>query len=94
MEQLGNVNPFLFISGLSCHRSIETSLTQNCIKLTIPGFHYIFLFVSCGDIGFKKHRTSIGLLQIVMAVGCTFFLFEAPISHSCLQADATLDPAS
>ncbi len=31
-------NPFLFIRGLSCPASVQTSLTQNCLKLTIPEF--------------------------------------------------------
>jgi len=55
-------NPFSFIRGLSCPRSVETSLTQNYLKLTILGFSYNLLPVSCGDIGFfKKHRSSFGL---------------------------------
>ncbi len=29
---------FLFIRGLSCPTSAQTLLTQNCLKLTIPGF--------------------------------------------------------
>jgi hypothetical protein len=45
-------NPFLFIRGLSCPISVQTSLTQNCLKLTILGFPYNYLPVSCGDIGF------------------------------------------
>ncbi len=48
------VNPFLFIKGISCPRSVQTSLTQNCLKLTIPGFPHSLLPVSCGAIGFKK----------------------------------------
>jgi hypothetical protein len=48
------INPFLFIIGLSCPRSVQTSLTQNFLKLTIPGFPYNLLPVSCGDISFKK----------------------------------------
>jgi hypothetical protein len=47
-------NPFLFIIGLSCPRSVQTSLTQNFLKLTLPGFPYNLLPVPCGDIGFKK----------------------------------------
>ncbi len=47
-------NPFLFIRGHPCPRSVQRSLTQNCLKLTIPGFTYNLLPVSCGDIGFKK----------------------------------------
>jgi hypothetical protein len=46
------VNPFLFIRGLSCPGSVQTSLTQNCLKLTILGFPYNLFPVSCGDIGF------------------------------------------
>ncbi len=56
-------NPFLFIRGLSCPNSVKTSLTQNCPKLTIPGFPYNILPVSCGDIGFlkKNPKFSVGL---------------------------------
>ncbi len=32
------INLFLFIRGLSCPCCVRTSLTQNCHKLTIPGF--------------------------------------------------------
>jgi hypothetical protein len=34
--------------------AILTSLTQNCLKLIIPGFPYKLLPVSCGDNGFSK----------------------------------------
>ncbi len=44
-------NPFLFVIGLSCPRSVHTSLTQNYLQLTINGFHYNLLPISCGDIG-------------------------------------------
>jgi hypothetical protein len=40
-------NPFLFIKGLSCPNNVQTTLNQNCLKLSIPGFP-----ISCGDIGF------------------------------------------
>jgi hypothetical protein len=53
------LNPFLFIRGLSCSGCIQASLSLNCLKLTIPGFPYNCLPVSCGDIGFKK---SLGLV--------------------------------
>jgi hypothetical protein len=46
------VNPFLFIRGLSCPGSVQTSLTQNWLKLSIHGFPYNCLLVSCGEIGF------------------------------------------
>jgi hypothetical protein len=36
-EKYESVNPFLFIRGLSCPRSVQTSLTQNILRLTIPG---------------------------------------------------------
>ncbi len=53
-------NPFLFTRGLSCPSSFQTSLAQNCLELTISGFPYNFLPVSCGDNGFlKNRRTSI-----------------------------------
>ncbi len=49
-----NINPFLFIRGLSCPSCIQASLSLNCLKLTIPGFPHKCLLASCGDIGFKK----------------------------------------
>jgi hypothetical protein len=56
------VNPFLFIRGLSFPSCIQASLSLNCLKLTIPGFPYNCLPVTCGDIGFKKNpMSSIGL---------------------------------
>ncbi len=33
-------NPFLFIREFSCPSSVQTPLTQNCLKLTIPEFLY------------------------------------------------------
>ncbi len=54
--------PLILIRGLSCPTCIQASLSLNCLKLTIPGFPYNCLPVSCGDIGFKKNpRSSIGL---------------------------------
>ncbi len=53
-----NHSPFLFIRGLSCPRCVQTSLTQNCPKLTILRFPYNLLLVSCGDIGDLKHCVS------------------------------------
>jgi hypothetical protein len=47
-------NPFLFSRGLSCPSSVQASLTQNCLELTISGFPYDCLPVSCGGNGFKK----------------------------------------
>jgi hypothetical protein len=49
-----NINPFLFIRGLSCPVSVQTFVTENGLKLTIPGFPYNLCPVSCGDVGFKK----------------------------------------
>jgi hypothetical protein len=46
------LNPFLFIRGLSCPSCIQATISLNCAKLTIPGFPYNCLPVSCGDIGF------------------------------------------
>ncbi len=40
-----DVNPFIFIRWLSCPHSIHTSLTQNCLKLTFPGFPYNLFLV-------------------------------------------------
>ncbi len=48
------LNPFLFIRGLSCSSCIQASLSLTSLKLTISGFPYNCLPVSCGDIGFTK----------------------------------------
>jgi hypothetical protein len=55
------LNPFLFIRGLSCSSCIQASLSLNCLKLTIPGFPYNCLPVSCGDLALKNPRSSSGL---------------------------------
>jgi hypothetical protein len=33
----------------------QTSLTQNCLKLTIPGFPYNLFLVSCGGLAFLNN---------------------------------------
>jgi hypothetical protein len=48
------INPFLLNRGLSCPSSVQTSLSQNCLNLTIPGFPYNILPVSWDDTGFLK----------------------------------------
>jgi hypothetical protein len=69
------LNPFLFHRGLSFPRSVQTSLTKNCLKLAtwIP-WHPPSCF-SCGDIGFfeKSTRPSIGLGIRTQSV--SFYLF-------------------
>ncbi len=52
------VNPFFFIRGLSCPRSVQLTFTQNCPKLIIPGFSYNLLPVSC-DIGFFNNKAKV-----------------------------------
>jgi hypothetical protein len=52
MKNFITLNPFLFIRGLPCPSSVQASLTQ--IGLTIPGFPYNCLPVSCGDFGLLK----------------------------------------
>ncbi len=52
MKNFITLNPFLFIRGLPCPSSVQASLTQIC--LTIPGFPYNCLPVSCGDFGLLK----------------------------------------
>jgi hypothetical protein len=42
------------------HPSVQASLTQKCLKLTIAAFSYNLLPASCGDIGFLY--ISIGLV--------------------------------
>jgi hypothetical protein len=54
MMTLLKVNPFLFIRGLSCPRRVKTSLTHHCLELTMSGYPYNLLPVSCGDTSFKK----------------------------------------
>jgi hypothetical protein len=55
-------NPFLSIRGISCPCCVQASFFLNYLKLTIPGFPYNCLPVSCGGIGFYKNPTSsIGL---------------------------------
>ncbi len=77
-----SLNPFLFIRGLSCPCRVQTSLTQNCLKLAIPGFPYNILPLSCGagDICFFKNpRSGIGLeigLQSVVAAFTTLLPSE------------------
>jgi hypothetical protein len=46
-------NPLLFNRGLSCPHSVQTSLTQNFLKLTIPGFPYTLLLVFVVTLTFK-----------------------------------------
>ncbi len=46
------LNPFSFIRGLFCPRRFQASVFLNCLRLTIPGFLYILLNVSFGDICF------------------------------------------
>jgi hypothetical protein len=54
LKTTGSLNPFLFIRGLSCPRSVHKSLTQTFLKLTMPGFPYNLLPASFSDIGFFK----------------------------------------
>ncbi len=49
------VKPLLFLRGLSCPRSVQTSLTQISLKLTILGFPNNLLPVACRDSGLKKN---------------------------------------
>ncbi len=72
------VHSFLFIRGLSCTCSVQTSLTQNCFKLTKPGFPYTLPPVSCGDIGFKKK-----ILCLVMALKSGLKVPLLPSGPSC-----------
>jgi hypothetical protein len=86
---LQTVNPFLFTRGFSCPLSVHTSLIQNFLQLTIPGFPYSLLSISCG--AFTSLEPSFPLqaillsdlvsvtahsLQIVMAFWRAFLKFE------------------
>ncbi len=57
------LNPFLFIRGLCCPSSVQTQLhvTQNCLKLTIPGFPYSCLPYLVVTLTLKNPRSFIGL---------------------------------
>jgi hypothetical protein len=55
------VNPFLFIRGLSCPGRVQTSLTQNWLKLSIHGFPYNNLLVSVVTLALKNLGSSIGM---------------------------------
>ncbi len=72
-----NVCLFLFIRGLSCPSSVQTSLTQNCFKLTIPRFTYNLLPASCGDIGFLK------ILCLILAWKSGLEVPLQPLGPSC-----------
>ncbi len=90
------LNSFLFISWLSCPRSVQTSLTQNCHMLTLLGFPDNLFPVSCGNIGFKKSpRSSIGL-EIRPQSICTafkallpFLIWSVPSKFKFKKVDQT-----
>ncbi len=68
-----SINPFLVIRGHALD-SVQTSLTRNCLKLTIPGFPYNLYPVSSGDIGFKKSLGQVlasksGLKVVLLPLG-------------------------
>ncbi len=73
------INPFLFIRRLSCPHSVETSLTQNFLKLTKTGFPYNLLLVSCDGIGFSINSIGQALAWIS---GLKVLL--VPLGPSCL----------
>jgi hypothetical protein len=35
-------------------RAVQASLSLNCLMITVPGFPYHLISLSCGDIGFKE----------------------------------------
>ncbi len=52
----------LYYSSQGSHALTVSRVTQNCLKLTLSGFLYNLLPVSCGDISFIKNpRSGIGL---------------------------------
>jgi hypothetical protein len=73
------LNPFLFIRRLSSPSSVLTSLTENCFKLTIPGFPNIILHISCSDSGFIKK-----ILGLVLAWKLGLIVPLMPLGPSCL----------
>ncbi len=70
---MGSLNPILFSP---C--SVQTSLTPNCLKITIPGFLYNCLPVSCGDIGFIKK-----ILGLVLDCKSGLKVLLLPLGDSC-----------
>jgi hypothetical protein len=71
------MNIFLFnIRGLSCPRSVKSSLTQNWLKLTKPGFRYNLLSVSCGEICIFKHRIG----QVLAWKSGLLYCLEGPLA--------------
>jgi len=76
--QLARINPFLFIGGLPCPCCVQASLSLCCPKLTIPGFPYNCLPVSCGDIGSLKK-----ILGLVLAWKSGLKVSFLPLGRSC-----------
>ncbi len=56
-----NLNPFLFISGLSCPHYHQASLFLKCLQSTLPGFLKISLLYLVARLALKKHGSNIGL---------------------------------
>jgi hypothetical protein len=94
--QYCNVNPFLFIRGFSCPRSVQTSLTQYCINLTIPGFPYNLFTVSFNGNCFlkKKHRSSIGLEIRPQSVFTAFRALLPSVNYSAEGSSRVWQPAA
>ncbi len=53
------LNPFLFITMLSCPRYAQASLFRNYLKLSMPEFPYNLPPVTREDIGFSKMHSVI-----------------------------------
>jgi hypothetical protein len=71
--------------GLFCPLSVQISLTQNCLKLSISGFPYNLLPVSCEDIDFKKKIGS--SIDLENRLQCAFYVFGS----SCYMWQPTAD---
>ncbi len=90
------INPFLFITGLSCPSCIQASLSLNYLKLTIPGFPHNNLPVSCGDIDFlpKNPRSSIGLEIRPQSAFSTFRALQPSANYSAEWSGRVWQPSA
>jgi hypothetical protein len=74
------LNPFLFIRGLSCSRSVQTSLTQHCLSLTTVYLDFLttsFVNLVVTLALLKNPRSRIGL-EIRPQSACTALMALLP----------------
>ncbi len=80
------INPFMFIRGLSCPSSVQTSITHHCVKLAIPGFPYNLLSVYCCDMGFFKKK-SLGQVLAGFRLQSAFTAFRSLLPSAYYSAE-------